>query len=622
MRQSLISGPVLVIVGLQFGSVMTAVAAANPQQDGSGPNVAASALWVEVLEGPVALEPEAIRIAIERELGLPTQASSDRPYAGRVSVEGVAGPAVIVRYESKDATTKLERRLALPFDPARRPLVISWVVGNLVRNEAAEILSGMKGRGSSQAIEYEAAAESGTEVEQTGPSLAEAAPTVKAQATKSPKSAEPTASARSKTQVTTNASAPPAEPDLGPSRVIHLALFSPKIALDQDSDQHRYRLSFGAVYSRIGALSGLGLTWFVDRVDTRMTGAQFSGIWSHSKHSRGVLIAGVGTSASGDLEGAELAGVVTLRQGCVFGAQLSGVWAMARNRCKLLQPDKRELDTKTLVGIQVGGVGSYVDGGFRGVQLAGALTMATDYSEGAQLSGGLNLAQDLSAIQFGFVNVGRDIDGLQLAGAANLSRDIAGAQLGVVNVGRDIKGLQLSGSVNVSRDVRGMQLGVVNVGRDVDGLQLGIVNVARENRGLALGLFNWAKGVRIQPTYFFETHRLHSVGFKTISGHATSSVSFGYDPSRDIARTHFAFGVRTSLGRFAVGAETGYGWVLERFSTGPSDRAHELDLIGTVTLEILRNWLSVYGGGGVAMPVSGVVPIEPRGLAQAGISLF
>jgi hypothetical protein len=619
MRQSPIFGPVLVIVGLQFGPVLAAAASPDAGRDSAGPDIASTVIWVEVSPGPAGLEPEAIRAAVEKELGLPTQASPDRPYAGRVFVEGVAGPAVIVRFESKDGATKLERRVALPFDRARRSLVISWVVGNLVRNEAAEILSGMKGVGSSDAAEVPLAEEPAPGMEQINVSPIEPAPSAPEQATRLTESANPVASDAPKPKANAVTGA---ESDLGRSRIIHLALFSPQVALDRDSAQHRYRLSFGGAYSHLGALSGFGLTGLVDRVDTRMKGAQISGIWSHTKDSRGVLVAGIGTSASGDLEGAELAGVVSLRQGCVLGAQLSGVWAMARNRCELFQQGTLRLDTKGLVGIQIGGVGTYVDGGFRGAQLAGALTVATDHSEGAQISGGLNLAEDLTAIQLGAINVGRDIEGVQLSGSVNLSRDLSGAQLGVINVGRDLKGLQVSGSVNLSRDVHGVQLGVVNVGRDVHGLQLGIVNVARENRGFALGLFNWSNGARIQPTYFFQTPGLQNVGFKTISGHATSSVSFGYDAPRDIARTHFAFGVRTSFDRVALGVDMGYGWVLERFSTGPSDRAHELDLIGTVTLEIVRRWISIYGGGGAALPVSGVVPLEPRGLAQAGISLF
>jgi hypothetical protein len=621
-------------------SAVAAAAATAVPNSSPAPDRAGTALWIDVQPGPVALEPEGIRTAVAKELALPTLATPERPYAGKVTIVGAAGPVVIVRYESKDGTTRLERRVALPFDPARRSLVVSWIVGNLVRNEAAEILSDLASR-KVTITEPET-----TESPSTDASTSTLAETVAAVTTPpaTQKKAEPSKVLAPPPEFGRNgARSAAAKPDLGPIRAINLALFSPTLALHRDAEEHRFALSQGAIYSRIGGLNGFGLSWLVDRVDHDANGAQLAGIWSMSSTNRGVVIAGVGTQSSAELLGVEISGGVLLRKGCVTGMQLSGAWSMAGTSCRSMKHGRREFRS-SMVGSQVSGGVGYLGGGFRGVQLAGITVITGGKSVGTQLSGGFALStgefQGVEAA--GFAALATDkLAGLQLAGIVGLATaELQGAQLsGAANIGTHrlvgsqisglfnyqggpVSGLQLTGAANVAGDLRGAQIGLVNVGRDVDGMQLGLVNVARENHGLAIGLFNWAKNARIQPTYFYQTPTLQNVGMRTLLGPATSSVSFGYDGPKDQARTHFAVGLRTEIGRFSLGAETGYGWVLEHLSKHATDRAHELDLIGTVTMEVVPRYLSVYAGGGFAQPVSGVVALKPRGLAQAGVSVF
>jgi hypothetical protein len=544
-------GQHLLAIGLMFGSHL-ATAAPTETQSPSTPEqlVTAPALWLEVVNGPSDLDPEAVRVAIETELGIPTTRQPSGATLGRVHVEGTASESVIVRFESADGTTRLERSVAMPINATRRATVIAWITGNLVRNEAAELLSSMKGRqkpdeagalpASVPEIHAEASVASAPDAATpngTVPTLDAPPHSVKA---------IPTNPVRVTFAVATDAHP---EPDLGPSRLVHAALVSPWLAMHSDANRHRYYVSFGGFYSHIGALGGLGLGLLVDRIEHRSSGLQLSGLWIDGATHRGVLIAGLGTSAKGDLYGTEVSGATTLRSGNVDGVQLTGVLA-------------------------------YSSSDVRGAQVAGATSIARGNLSGFQLSTGFNY------------------------------------------LGSDVVGAQITGGLNVARDVRGLQLGVVNVGRDVDGLQLGVVNVARQNRGLSLGLFNWSDGARLQPTYFYQTPGYHNVGYRNLSGHATSSISFGYDEPKQYARTHFAVGVHTTFNRVAMGVETGYGWVLEHLRSGPTDRAHELDLIGTVTVEIIPKLVSLYGGGGVALPVAGVVPVEPRGLGQAGISFL
>lgn len=569
------------------------------------------ALWVEVAPGPALLEPDATRQAIEQELGLTVVNTAERFHVGKVTVHGLAGPAVSVRYESKDGTTVLERRVALPVDFARRSQVVAWVVGNLVRNEAAEILSGMTR--ASEALE--AAPLDGDDGAFGGESRDAAAieppVTELAAPTKQVAPAKPVGAETS--------SVPPESPmsksvaaDLGPTQVLHWALYSPRIELPRDAREHRYRLSFGGAYSHVGALRGFGLSLFVGQVERDILGAQISGLWLQSSDTRGGTVAGLGAISRGDLLGVEVAGLVAARTGCIVGAQVGGLWASAGATCATLQVGNRPMNRRMLSGVQVGGLVGHFSGRFRGVQLSGIAAIAGDRSEGLQMTGGVALARSgFVGAQVGFTgNVAQGhSQGLQLSALFNVQRG-------------QFNGVQLSTGFNYADEVRGVQFGTVNVGRRIRGVQLGFVNVASEEGGLGLGLVNWTKDSRFQPTYFFETPRLHNIGFRILSRYLASAISFGYDVPHDIARTHFALGPHAALGRVGVGLEFGYGWVLDRLASARTDRAHELDLTGTMTLEIIRNALALYGGGGVAMPVAGVVPIEPRGVARAGISVF
>jgi hypothetical protein len=422
-----------------------------------------------------------------------------------------------------------------------------------------------------------------------------------------------------------------------------VALFSP-FALDSDAAQHRYALSFGGFYSHVGAVDGFGLGWLVDRIEYRSSGSQLSGLWIEGAGHDGVLVAGLGTHARGDLAGIEVTGLVTMRSGCVVGAQLTGLLASATSPCASHSTGPRARRGDSVFGLQFAGLGAFSGSSLSGLQVAGLAAISRGPSDGAQLSGLLAYSSsNLAGMQVaGLASISNaQSNGLQLSGLlSHASSNVIGAQgAGLTNVSlgaldgvqvsgllnyvhEDLHGVQLSGLLNVARKVRGLQLSTVNVAREVDGLQLGFVNVARKNRGLALGLFNWSEGTRVQPTYFFQTPGFHNVGYRTVSGHSTGTISFGYDEPRKRARTHFAMGARTAFSRIALGVEFGYGWVLEHMTSGPTDRAHELDLIGTVSVELIRNAVSLYAGGGVALPVSGVVPVEPNGLAQAGISLF
>lgn len=515
-------------------------------------------LWLEVVPGPLALSSDVIRVAIERELGVTTASMANDSTLGRVRVEGTSRAGVIVRYESSDGVTKIERRVALPVDPERRAQVISWVAGNLVRNEAAEILATFERKTDTAGLTSEPVAETSAPAEVPASAVAAVphreAPPALAQS-------QEVKASRIRFQVRTG---PAEQPKLAPTRLATAAIVSPWLSLEPSSAHHAYYLSFGMGYNHVGAIQGVGLGLLVDRLEYASQGAQINGLWLDQSDHSGVAIAGLGIRSRGGLKGAAMTGLLNLHQGSVLGAQLAGA---------------SNLGLSDGFGTQVSGLLNYQQGNF----------------SGAQIVGGVNIAGRVSGLQIGTVNI------------------VGSGPSSVV---------QLSGALNVAQDSTGAQVSVVNVARDVKGLQLGIVNVSRKNQGLSLGLFNWSEGARFQPIYFFQNPGYHNVGYRTLSGHTTGSISFGYDPAKEMARTHFSTGVRTTLGRLGLGVETGYGWVLEHLSTGATDRAHEIDLVGTVSVEVLPNAVTVFGGGGVALPVAGVVPVEPRGLGHVGIAFL
>jgi hypothetical protein len=512
------------------------------------------------------IDANSLKSAIESELSVKTADVPDFNYPlGRLTVDSENGESAVVRFESADGATKIERRILLPKEGRRRVSVIAWVSGNLVRNEAAEILA-----------TYQTKTETGVsakEIVSENASVTDGDTSGILQATES----------KARTPELTSTAIPKGKSSISlekrrfvigsdsdftgkfeSTRFFHAALFSPKLALHSDARLKRYALSFGGIYSDIGSLNGFGLGLLVDKIENDARGVQISGIWISGAAHQGALIAGIGVHSQGTLYGVETSGLVTMRSGRVSGVQATGVLAISGEGCKIQHPKPTPEDCIAVKGVQLAGLSSYSRGSVTGLQMSSVFNYAQAGLDGGQISAG----------------------------------------------------------VNVARDAAGVQVGILNIARDVKGLQLGLVNIAKTNRGLALGLFNWSNDAIVHPIYFFQSPGYHNVGYRVRSGYSTGSISFGYDQPRQRARTHFAVGACTSVRRFGFGIESGYGWVLENFDSGPTDRAHELDLTTLLSVAIVPNVVSIFGGGGVRLPVAGTVPIAPHGFSQFGISFF
>jgi hypothetical protein len=515
--------------------------------------------------GPVALQVEAtgwaldersVRAAILRELELDDRAPSGQaPMA--IALRAVSGGDLTVTIHA-GAGQDLSRSVTAPARADEVPEVTALLVGNLARDEAGDLLARLLTPEPAVALE-------------PAPAPVEA------------------------------------EKQL-PLDSVNLSLVYP-LTLRERTDERRFALEVGLFYSRIGALSGVGLelggvAHVLGRVDGFMLGG--IGYW-HGGAAEGVRIGGVlGVGGTG-LEGVSLAGAVTVERGDVSGGQISGVTNIASG----------ELD-----GIQLAG-GLNLAGAVEGAQVSGIFNLAHGV-DGAQLGAGVNQARgDVAGWQVGGIaNLAHALDGAQLAGGINLARgSVEGAQTaGVANLAvGDLDGVQLSAGLNLAErisgmqisvlniggDVSGGQIGIVNVARDVEGVQLGIVNVAREVDGVSLGMVPYSKRGRTQGVVWYGTSTPFNVGVRFHTGALYVMPTFGYDPRGS------AVILEPIDGDYAPGLSLGYRLTIDRaFAdldanyTSRSDGAdydeHDVELRYRLLggFQLVRNF-GVFAGGGV-----------------------
>lgn len=358
-----------------------------------------AALRVQVDVGASGLSADVVRTAIGKELGVEAVAEGNASRSLGVRIVGNRARVSFTRPSGE----KLEREVELPRETSSQVEVIALLAGNLARDEAGELLASLK------------------KPEPEPPPAVEPPP--------APAPAPALGVARKPTPPDAPAkNAAPAESAGRGPFAANLSLAHP-IAIDEDSERRSFDLEVGLAYSRIGGLTGFGLTVGHLRIEGPARGVGISGLWTRiGGDAEGAFGTGLLAQGGGTLRGAEASGIATLRQGNVDGAQGAGIVSTgARVR-----------------GAQISGVVSWANGPVIGFQGAGALA----YSKG----------------------------------------DVEGVQLSLLNIGGKVQGAQL-GIVNIGGDVRGSQVGLVNVSDRVDGVPLGIVNVVKNGRTQAVA---WA----------------------------------------------------------------------------------------------------------------------------------
>ncbi len=354
-------------------------------------------LVVKVVTPKNGLDAGEIRRAIALELGVsvvPAPTGTGPADILDVTVHAQPLRAEVV-FRSKSGK-KVARSISLPAEPHRATETIALLAGNLVRDEAAELLAAMNATGATSAKPAGSTVSAGTAA---GTSAATAtmpaAPPGKAKPKAQPSNAK--ADAAKPTDTDSAADAP--EPELE-SDVIDLAFFHP-ISYPKHSLKKSFAIELGLLYGRIGALEGAGIVAGVSRVQHHVYGGQLSGLVTvdHGK-VHGVSYAGIATWIEGEVRGAVGAGIYTHVKGTVHG----------------------------LVAAPVA-----VSGGLDGLQAA--FVSVSGDGQGVQL-GAANIARDQSGLQFGLVNVGRKLSGVQV-GLVNVAEEVDGAPIGLVSITRN-----------------------------------------------------------------------------------------------------------------------------------------------------------------------------------------
>lgn len=372
-------------------------------QDAAPKTAPSTALVVQVQGATDALPADAVRRAIARELG--TSVIGTAPGSGATDVLEIRIAQQPLRAEvvfRSKAGKQVVRSMALPSDPDRATETIALLSGNLVRDEAAELLRALEAaRGKSTSGGDPATAGTSPPAPGSTPtSLTHTAASTATEARSTGKSAptpkEPGSAATASSDARTPKAPAAAALSLEES-FIDLALFYP-VSYPQQPLQKRFRIELGLLYGRIGALEGAGVVAFVSRVQHHVHGAQFSGVvnWIEGE-MRGVSLSGAATWTGGDARGFTGAGLFSMIRGTNHGLMLAPV-----------------VVTRGLEGAQ-GGVVSVAERG-SGVQV-----------------GVVNAAEELSGLQIGLLNMGRRVRGAQV-GLINLSNEMDGAPVGLINI--------------------------------------------------------------------------------------------------------------------------------------------------------------------------------------------
>jgi hypothetical protein len=434
------------------------------------------------------LDGASVKAAIERELGVPLRL--DATAAQRLEIV-VTGRRAHVSYFAPDAEP-VTRSVDLPRDRDRAVETIAFLAGNLARDEAAALLAEL--RPPEKPAEEVPPPPLPPPVVTSEPAPVAPAPTAKAPASTPKPKPKPTALIESD------------------RFAFNLSLFPP-ITLLRETERRRLNLELGLIYSRVGALRGVGFTMGYLNVLGPAEGVAYAIGWSRTGDMQGVQWAIV-SEGHGKLKGVSHGGIVNTRAGDVEGLQTAGVASLSHH----------------VVGVQLGGVVSRTFG-----------------QEGATVAGIANLAEG-------------KVEGAQIGGIASLAKGV--------------DGVQVSGIANVGGDVNGVQIGLVNVGGKVNGMQLGLINVSQEIHGGALGLVNVAGNGRVQPIGWVSggTDLSLNGGVKFVTDYTYVFLGFGAVVTRKRSRTETGAGLHLQLGRAYAEAGVGYS----NLSDSESDSDHAL----------------------------------------------
>jgi hypothetical protein len=361
----------------------------HPSQETEPPaQHAGPELGVEINVDAAELDASELRAAIALDLAVGvTDATGFAPALGRLEI-AVANGAARISYRPA-AGTLVERTIALPVDAAERIELLSYIATNLVRDQAGEVLAGLR-----------------------------------------------------PAQVVIPPPAPPPTPGPRP-RTYEMAAtigFVPPLAVDRIVGSH---VIVGAgLHALVGSTDGsrfVSISGLVDSQREFASGIQIGGIAAIAgRLDTGIQIGGIGAVSRGSATGLQIGGLTALAQRVDTGLQIGGLAAVSRGPTN---------------GLQIGGLTAASSGDLEGMQIAGLVSVSRADATGLQIGGlGAVASGRMRGMQIaGGASVADSVRGVQISGGANIGGDVEGMQIGVINVAKRMRGVQI-GVVNVTGD--------------------------------------------------------------------------------------------------------------------------------------------------------------------------
>lgn len=503
---------------------------------------------------------------------------------------------------SGDARTRI---VDLGADRSQWPLVITLLAGNVVRDEASDLLARLpKPRPVGPAVPTPSPEPAPTPTPAPEPTPAP---------DPSPSSTDPDADADADVNADADSDTGLAPPSVAPS-VAPVAVpvpeperesmllsfgFVPGLSMDWTHvGRVHHTLSVDLLVGVSGGSSLLTLSGIADIERGDVSGVQVGGVAAIARRVSGIQLGGV-AAVSGDLFGVQIAGTAALADR-VDGFQIGGIATVARKGVDGQLAGIAAV-SRGRTSIQVGGIAAVTDGS-AGVQVGGIATLARGTSN-IQVGGIAAVSDGTANIQVGGIAaVAHGSANIQAGGIAAVSDGTSTLQVGgIASVARDAN-FQVAGVVNVARRLRGIQIAPINVARKVEGVQIGVLNVGGSADGFSFGLINIVPGGRADVEATIDTSRIGTVLFRHggqrwhnvygVGGHNVDETG----PNDDVWMYGLGFGPSWRVRHARIDLEA-MGWQVNHGARHSTD----VSVLGQLRLSV------AYGIGPIALVAGGVL---------------
>ena len=479
-------------------------------------------------------------------------------------------PCLDVAVDSKDTATILfsprsggsrSRSVALGTDTTQWPVVITLLAGNVVRDEAQDVLAGLPG-------------DLGAPTPEANPGDVPAPPVIApAFVVEGPITHPAQVAAVPVPMIAASDQDEPRE------HIFVSIGFVPVLSTDLTRvGTVEHSLSLNALVGVSGGSTGFAASGLVDVQRGLVGGVQFAGIAAIARRVSGTQAGGI-ASVAGDVDGVQVAGIVSAADR-VAGVQGAGIAAVARSSADLQLAGIASV-THRAAHSQFAGIAS-VSGGDATLQGGGIASVAHG-DAGVQAAG-------IASVATGNANV-------QAAGIASVAAGSANVQVaGITNAVHGNANIQIAGVVNVAGRDNGLQLAPINVSHGGDGVQVGVINVGGSPDGFSFGLINIVPGGRYDLESAVDSSKMGTLLFRHggrrwhnvygVAGHPVDHSDSTRSGNDDVWMYGLGFGPSMQIGDDNVIDLEAIAWQVNH---GPSHES-DISLLAQGRLSVSHYW--------------------------------